>query len=317
MSSLAGAARGDVAVPARLEYSAPPSCPTEAELAASVGARTPRVRLARDGAGRAFRVDVIFGAGGYVGRLSSVDASGVRAERDVTGESCAEVVDALALVLALAVDPMASASPRPAPAETPSPAASAPTRDAPTPAAPSPSRTSPFSIAAGIGVGAVHGVGPDPLLSVGGFVEGGLRGATAWQPTVRLGAERAASGTFDVPASGSASFTWTVATLDLCPVRFSTAALGFSPCLRSDLGALAGTGSNIASPRADARAWADVGLIGRGEWSPMPPVFLDVEAGGLVALTRPRFHFDVPDVTVHQPSAFGAIVAVHAGGRFP
>jgi hypothetical protein len=108
-----------------------------------------------------------------------------------------------------------------------------------------------------------------------------------------------------------------VGTLDLCPTRWSAGQLELTAGLRIDVGSLSGTGANIAVARSDARLWLDAGPLARLEWTVVPSLFVDAEAAGFVALTRPRFHFDAPDVTIHQPAALGGHAAAHLGGRFP
>ena len=327
---------------ARIDYRAPPSCPSEAAFTAQVSARAPRFRRVSSGTSRLFVVQVTPLDGGYRGELTSIDANGARGSREMLGASCDEVLGALGLVLALTVDPTgpatgpvhevpprAQASPSdlpPRPGDLPSPPSAAPASAPPSSSGSHAEGATPDarpwhpahgSLAAGGGAVTSGGVGPGAMLGGTIFAEVGLPARSPWQPAVRIGAQRASSSTVHAGASGAARFTWTVATLDACPLRWSRGRFSLSPCARVDAGVLAGSGSSIARPRDDSRLWLDAGAVARGEWAFAPPLFLGADAAALVAITRPRFHFDVPDVTVDQAAAVGVTASAHFGGRFP
>ena len=113
--------------PVRLEYHAPDACPDERAFVARVRSRTTRFVLAGadatggDEVARSFSVDVSTTPHGVEGRLTSLEATRTPAPatRVVAGETCDEVVDALALITALAVDPNASTAFAPAPVPEP------------------------------------------------------------------------------------------------------------------------------------------------------------------------------------------------------
>jgi hypothetical protein len=275
-------------------------------------------------------VDVSALESGFRGQLTSIGPSGDRASREVFGDSCAEVVGALGLVLALAVDPGAATAPlAPEPAEPPAaappPASSQltnpPSADAPPNIpAPEPGSKSAFArphFGAGGGIVSTGGVAPAPMTGGALFVEATFGERGVFRPTARLGAQRASTGTIDVPSGGAARLTWTVGTLDACPVRWARNGLAVTPCARVDAGVIAGSGAKIAHPQDDSRFWLDAGAVARGEWTFASPFFVDVEAGIFVPITRPRFHFDAPDVTIHEPAPVGGALAAHVGGRFP
>jgi hypothetical protein len=167
-------------------------------------------------------------------------------------------------------------------------------------------------LAVGAGGVSALGVGPGALVGVGGFFE-----ASVTRTTVRVGLQYAYSRSDTLPSGASALFTWTVATVDACVLRWDVAQFTLLPCLRVDAGALAGSGRDVSVAADDTRFWMDGGVIARGQWFFWGPLFLDLEAGGVISFTRPRFHFDNPDVTVHQPSVVGGIAALHLGARFP
>jgi hypothetical protein len=88
--------------PIRLTYRAYASCPTEGRFVLEVTARTERGRVATPGeAARAFVVTVTRETGTIRGLLSITSLDGAVSEREVTGDTCREVVSALALITAL------------------------------------------------------------------------------------------------------------------------------------------------------------------------------------------------------------------------
>jgi len=93
-------------------YEAPAPCPARSGFLARVLARTARAEVTTTGAAT-LRVEVTIVArvGGYQGRLRIAPNGDDETERLVTAGSCAEVIDALALVVALTVDPGAVTTP--------------------------------------------------------------------------------------------------------------------------------------------------------------------------------------------------------------
>jgi len=307
---------------ARVDYRAPPACPTVASLVDGVTARLPRFRVAA-GAARRFDVEVRAVDDRFVGRLASLDVEGSRTEREVVGDSCEDVVDALGLVLAIAIDPGAALTRAAALTSPEAPLVEG--RAAPRPGGERDERNErderaerapEHTWAAGAGFTSTVGEIDVRMLGATAFVERAID-LRSWRPIVRAGMTRAGSETIDVNGHGSARFTWTVGTLDFCPVLWGGERLSLTPCVRVDAGSIAGQGSNIAHPHDDARLWVDAAAVARGEWGIVSPVFLRIEGGLFVPITRPRFHFDSPDVTIASPSPVGAIATLYMGSHFP
>jgi hypothetical protein len=122
----------------RLEYEAPPGCPTPAEFRSAVEARGGRWDDPAAG-DRGLVVSIRSEAEGFSGALQT-ERSAISSEaRHVHGATCAEVVDALAVVTALALRPESTAAREPvgrtapaphAPAAAPAHEAAAPSRAA-------------------------------------------------------------------------------------------------------------------------------------------------------------------------------------------
>ncbi|GEM_PF-1792104 len=93
-------------------YEAPAPCPARAGFLARVLVRTARAEVTTIG-DATLRVEVTIAAqvSGYQGRLWIAPDGEDGTERVVTAVSCAEVVDALALVVALTLDPYADSAP--------------------------------------------------------------------------------------------------------------------------------------------------------------------------------------------------------------
>ncbi len=108
----AGSASAADTEPIRVRFEAPDGCPGEAAFLDQVRARTAKARVAAAGEkARTFTVRLAQEGGSIRGRLA-IDESAAQTEiREVTGERCAEVISALALITALAVDPQASTAP--------------------------------------------------------------------------------------------------------------------------------------------------------------------------------------------------------------
>jgi hypothetical protein len=325
----------DPVEPCALEYHVPAGCPDEVAFVAQVRARTARFVVAEGVAPvHEFAVNVVTSAHGVEGRLTTHDASGHRATRAVTGDACGEVIGALALVTAIAVDPNASTAPTPAPpsgAPAPSPAPTPPPVLAALPPSPpaGSSMAAPgeapspvthgharWTFSAGAGVSVTGAVAPDPIPSVAAFLETRFDLGGLWAPALRLGFERAPGSTFEASGGTSASLDWSVGTLHVCPLRWQLGPLALVPCARVAAGVLHGQGVQIAQPRDESRPWLDAGLIGDARWTPLRPLFLELYGGLIIPLLRDRFHFDTPDVTIHQVPDLGGVAGADVGLSF-
>ena len=308
-----------------ITFGAPPSCPDARAFAREVQARTARAKLAAAGEARrrTFRVTVTQERGVSRGQLTIDDpaATGAPAVREVSGQSCAEVVSALALVSALAIDPNASTAPRAPPAEVEQPAeapAPPPPAGAAAPAAPQPDRPprrtparpaepppaappsgpTRWRLQGGAHATAVGAIAPDLVPGVHVFLdatrtrlEGAEDSSGPLSPSLRLGAISATSGVIDTEL-GTASFRWTVGRLEGCPIAIDLdAQVTARPCLELDVGALEGSGNGEAFSGRDSRFWGDVGALLRLQWVALDLVLVEAEAGLTAPFVRYRFAF--------------------------
>ena len=316
-----------------LSYRSSEGCPNEAAFMAHVRARTGLARIAGAGeAARSFVVALEIGPPAN-GSVTLKDASGRQGTRRVQADTCADVADALSLVVALAIDPGA----RSLPERTPSPLAAStpPPRAAPTSSSASPDLLSaprePHEGAASPPRGAIRtgahgvlfagvdfsmdsGVSPSMLFGPSPFLGWQAGSAKALAPSFRLAFLRAATGAIGAP-DGTATFTWTVGRLDACSVALAGEGLRATACARVEAGSLQVAGGAIADSLTRVRPWLAAGVLARGEWTFLAPLFLDAEVGALVRATTDRFFF-VPDTTVYKVPWLGASASVGAGAHF-
>lgn len=317
----------------RLTYSADIDCPDEGRFFQAVTARTDLVRRAAEAEpARAFVVNITRDTNSIRGALSITGLDGSVSKREVTGESCNEVVSALALITALAIDPLASTAPESSVAvAAPSSSAAAgdvapakPPSDAPPPAGPSIGLLVPT---AQLSPSARGPRAPDPAAespstrapsapahpprwalgvegqSLGGLVHGWGIGEGAFVdvtgsahghlvPSLR-------ASLFTVPTrvtfSGAvgATLNWYVARIGACPLRFAGSSdLWLSLCAALDVGMLRSTGFGLQNDGTQVRPWLASALFGRVGWSPDDAFVLEAGAGPTVPVTRYSFYFE-------------------------
>jgi hypothetical protein len=299
-------------------------------------------------------VRIVPRAGRFMGRLVVRELDGSEAERTVVGETCAEVVSALALIAAVAIDPTAAApkssSNEPVAAAstntTPSATSAAlaaenpptkpeqrteshappeqpptvPDENAPKPPSNEASNravaASPHTWHVSLGADGEVGTGSSPTLwvSVPAFVELWRRptGAGIFAPGARIRFERAGSGVV-ASSTGSAKFTWTKGSLDLCPIAWSFGSVRLQPCARAEAGVVEASGVDVQPGRTNTRPWVTAGSVARGRWTVLDPLFVEVETAALVPIVRDRFFLETNNTTVFQAGVVAWTAAAGAG----
>lgn len=315
--------------PVSVEYAAPAGCLGAQGFADQLRQRSSRVRVVDAGSAQRVRVRIEPREGAFVGRLVLGDARGAEAERVVEGRTCGEVVASLAFVTALALDAQAGSSdaessaaaadgataPRtsaePADALPPPP----PLRDEPR-ADEAPTRSPPpreWSVALGVDARVQSGPTPSVALSAPVFVD--LAQATPSVLALRLRARFERTGGSTSESGAGANFTWTVGTVELCPLEWSShAAARLGLCGRAEAGVLAAEGTAITPARSASRPWASGGGLARAAVVVLDPFFFELEGSLGAVLVRDRF-FVEPDSTVFQPAPLAWGVALGAGAR--
>jgi hypothetical protein len=232
-----------------LDYEAPRGCPGRSAFVGQVRARTSRVCFVDEPAGvRTFVVRLTTGEKNAKGRLASGLGDQAGTPREVTAESCADAVSALALIAALAVDPAASTSPSaPAPVAPESPPAAPPgtwpSGASPAPAALPGPRVTPApvnSLFAGAHIDGSSWIGAPAVMfgSLSAFVQWETRLGAVWTPALRLSIRHGESLTVQA-SQGGARFASTTGRLDVCPASLAlSVAVALRPCIAIEGGGL-------------------------------------------------------------------------------
>jgi hypothetical protein len=346
--ALASSAQSDDAIRVRIDYVAAPGCPSRERLFDEIRTRAPRVVDARAGDDAiGVVVRVARDKRGFAGSVALRFGDAPAHARTINGASCEEVVAGLALMAAVGVDAAvgasASASASPggassgAPSRTTDAAAVGDSRDASAAydagsvdasvavedAAPAtvPRATppAPWQTSVGAEASLVASPAPATLVTALVFVDT-VRRASAFSASARLRLERSLHDNA-AATSPDAAFTWTAASLDLCPYALRVGAhdplapepLRIEPCARVHGALLDVTGTNVAPTRDNTRPWGALGPVARVRWAFAPPASLEVEGALVFPLVRDRF-FAQPNATIYRPPIVGWSVA--AGASF-
>lgn len=330
--------------PIRIGYRAPAGCVDAGVFADQVRARTARARLAGPGEkARTFTVVVTQDRGISRGQLTIDDGEGPLAVREVSGQTCGEVVVALALISALAIDPNASTAPQPLPPPRavqapepepprqpepgPGPGPPAP-RPHPAPVIPAPEPTAPprpaveptrWRLAGGAHAAAQGGIAPDLLPALHVFLDASLTGdAGVLAPAFRVGALTGTSGRITSEV-GTAAFRWTTGRAEACPLRLQLDThVTAHPCAFLTLGSLRAMSWTSTRTSKKGRMWADVGALVRLQWVALGFLLLEGEAGLTAPITRYHVDFQGPeDTTVQSTPSVAGVLGIGAGLRFP
>jgi hypothetical protein len=276
-------------------YEVDPSCPAQDVFGARVLTRLGERGLVAGGVQLGVEIVRRTSAeqqGVFEGRLHAREEGAMASTREVQGASCAEVIEALALLAALSLETRSMAS------------ATEPVEPPPVPDPPANSmrwRIGPLALAL-----AQSAAAPEGALGAGVGVGLQTPAYGALQPWVMLSVYRTVSSSAALPDSvAQANFHLTAVYAVGCPVRWP--AMGWwslRPCVDVDVGRL--TGRGLGSERIETRRglWASAGLAGRGEVHVWGPVWLAALVGAVVPLARHEFYF-APDAVVFRVPAIG------------
>ena len=306
VASLVGLlALGDArAEPLRLEWKVHASCPDADAFWSAIASRSQLVRPAAMGEpGRAVSIEIMRSGRGSTGRIAIEGAE----PRTISGATCTEAIEAMAIVAVLVLDSGANRSRPSAPADTSA-------EDAAEPPAPEPlpepehagwptaeASTAPpgrprwrWSFGAGADVAASSGVGAVLTTPFSLQVEREI--------AVRLNLARGESGVVRNGLGPAAQFTWSTVRLDVCTPR-GRGTLSVSPCLAMEGGSLAGEAVVADRPRDNEYLWLASHVLGRASLALESALALELETGAALALTRPEFYVD-PNFFLYRPGPF-------------
>ena len=306
-------------VPIRINYDAPPSCPNQDAFYDAVRARTERVRKAQGNEPRVdVNVHVTRGDRSFHGEMREVVNQGETAARSVEGETCKEVVEALAFTVALSFDPDAHApqppAAQPAPEKPASPVAPPSVAVVVEPPPAPPVAGAPLELEVGLSV-------LGTVVETAGFATGGalsvmlLRQASAsTSRAVQLSLLFASTGLLSAPDDHQTRFG--ALALDACPFRHKTGRWEIAPCALATLGFLELTGRGVAEPATVDRAWLSAGLDLQLAWLLGRGVVFESALGASVPLVRHRYYTNTPDQLVTTTPAVSPLLRLGLGYRF-
>lgn len=188
---------------------------------------------------------------------------------------------------------------KPEPSAAPRPAESARPPLPPPPSSEEPSVHA-WSWSIGVHAGLTAGVAPSLLFSVPFFLDVSRRTSSPFAPALRLRFVRADTGN-DSSGGPNADFTWTLGTLDACPLAWPgnvDARFRLVPCARLEAGLLEAKGLDVTPARSYGRAWLAGGGAARASLRVVGGLFLEVEGGLVVPVFQDRF-FVEPNTTLH------------------
>jgi hypothetical protein len=217
-----------------LSYRAADGCPTREDFIAELGARSPNLREATNGAPDV-SIEIWFeGHEPTHGILLLRDAEGRPTLRTIPGATCQEVVAALALTASLLTDAQRQAGPVPAappaaespappakPATTADPVIQSPTADSQDEGSENPADADQSStLRFHVGMGAAVEQGVAPSVAFAGALELGVEWRRPYplEPLISVTLERTLTETLEEP-QGDARFRWTALRLGFCPFR--------------------------------------------------------------------------------------------------
>ncbi|MEI9950438.1 MAG: hypothetical protein WDO74_16005 [Pseudomonadota bacterium] len=303
-------------VPIRVNYDAPANCPNQDAFYDAVRARTERVRKAQ---GDEPRVDVnVRVTGGdrrFHGEMRQVVNQGETSARSVDGETCKEVVEALAFTVALSFDPEAHA-PVPPEANAPTPEPPARVAAVPNVVVRPPPPPAPARLELEVGLSVLSTV-----IESAGFATGGalsvmlLREANAsTSGAVQLSLLFAGTGLLTAPDDHRTRFG--ALAVDACPFRHRSGSWELAPCALGSLGFMELTGRGVAEPTTVNRVWLSAGidlqmscLLGRG-------LVFESALGATVPLARHRYYTNTPDQVVTATPVISPLLRLGLGYRF-
>jgi hypothetical protein len=302
-----------------LEYSAPSGCPSEAEFAWQV-----RARIRQDAAPARKYAVVLTVEGPRARGTLRVEEQSRNTVREISGASCDEIAEGLALILALVIDPGARTDPArelpppPPPERAPEPKCPpmpTPVRVVDEPRLRTPRSTGGFSIDAGASFVARSALASATAGAGDVFLEGGIDRPGSFSPRLRLAFEYAKSSP-EVESAGTAQFSWMLGIVQACHVQeVLERRVAFPLCAGLEWGRVEASGSDTPDAQSQKQTWlaldADVGI----RWFPWnSPIFVGVDAGLQVPLRRARFYF-TPSTTVHTTPRVAPFVGLGAGVR--
>jgi len=300
-----------------------PGCPSSEEFWRRLSRRAPGIRLTRPGEpGRVFVVRFQATENGHTtGRLRVLDIEGSALEREVSGATCVEVADALALVAAVAARSDATI-------DTPSDAEPAPERSPRSPRPPatetavapvSEERAPAWSLLVRGQTSLRTQVLPASLYGAGAGFEFARDGSSSWQPAIGAMLEATLTGTAStdhIAPNTEMAAQLTMVRVVASPLRLRAGVVDLRPYVSLDVGRLAleGRGSGLTRDAQNRMFWIAAALLAQAD--------VRLGAGWIVgasvgAEVHPfLYQFKYTDRDVYQVGDIGLIAGLSVAYRF-
>jgi len=306
-----------------VRYSGPAECSSARAFIQRVAPRLPSVRLVEHG--QTVGLDVVLAEddGGVSAELVIHLESGGTSSRSILASTCDEATEAIAFVAAVALDPGAAEPVVVQSAEDdvvrePNTLSSASGAAHAEPAGGERHRRRSGGEESGnvglLGVGAAVGFGVAPEAMIGPDVSLGwsFQKPGAWSPGLVVGAQYLLSGGYRQPA-GVASFQQGLGRFELCPSRFGSNRLSFSPCLGLGAGWVQSEGTETDEPAQVTRPYFDTRLAGYLQLGLGRQSALVLSGYAAVPWIRDSYQFDA--AVFHQTAAITGGLALSIGAR--
>ncbi len=346
----------DQACEFQLEYQVPPGCIDREQFRRHVHARVRAKSPAEEkasaqdvGTCRSVVVRVEISPDGQHGRVELRDSVGHEVVRDVSGNDCGEVTEAVALIVGLSLSgpEPGEASPNDSPGAAPPasegllppaippiveapirPLMERPTRPRPKLRPVPPRQVSPKPPAAassaqpsgqlpslqwalGVRLLELTTVAPDPVGGLGVFLGLSVPTQNLLAPRLRLVASRTQSEVVDTPV-GSGSLQLSSVGFEACPVRWPAhASWALRPCASSEVGLLEAAGEEVSGvPISEQVVWGAASASGAAELVLLEHMGVEAQFGLVLPWIRDRFLLP-PSEEVHAVPAAGWFAALN------
>jgi hypothetical protein len=300
----------------RLVYRTSEGCPRAEDFRAAVRARSEQIVFAPgDGSARTVKVTVVAQAKGAKGWLEVELPHGDFRIRELEGETCQDVVDALALVAALTIEstraapqffrvpepaPTPEAPPEPEPATEPDTAAADVTEPVAEPL---------LEWAVGAQGMAAGGVAPRLMAGIGGFAELVWGLVDARLTVVHLPP-------VDAP-DAAGIFSATGARVEVCSPRIKGGNIVAAfPCVGLGGAWLRAEGDTGTAAHTN-KAFLDASLLAHLELGLTSMLWLDAQGGIVFPLTHYRFAVANPDAVLFETPIAAGSLGIGLGVRIP
>ena len=306
-----------LAAPVQLEYLVPSECAGQSHFVDRVRGRSERIQLEPIAKMR-LEVTIQGRENTWTGRVSFIESNEEPLSREITAQSCDEVIDGLALVTVMVLDPDAiqhssSGSSPPTPALTPRPVASAPSTSPDKQPVPrvqqQPELPSHFGFGADAVLSAVSGPTPGLMWGWGVSTHVDWVRPSPWSPHLRLSWIRFVQDAY-LARGGTANFSMNEVYVAICPYTARYRDLRAYPCAVGGYGTLTAKGTRTFVPQTETHTWAEADLAVEFAWNPIWHLELFLAPAVGLPLKRYSFGFSPYDFHTVPPVIFSGVAGL-------